>query len=487
MDWRAQNSVFEEMGVTKLVQNFNITGDGEPERVLGGRSTSSIFRVLGVNPILGRVFTEEDGLVEDKVVLSYGLWTRRYAADPAILGKTIQLNGNPYTVLGVMPAEFQYPNREFALWTPLNIDPSEARTTFDYGCIARLKNGVSLAQSQAQMSEIQARIGSQYPEIQKLPIQVTSMLDILVRGVRTPLYFLLGAVLCLLLIGCFNLANLLVARSMTRSQELVVRAALGANKRRLVLQSIMEVVPLVALGGLSGLVLAQWMLSFLVPWLPSNMPRLEAIRIDWQLLILAVVVLFATAIGTGIWPAFQLRRWNINQALRESDRSTISGGAARLRAALVVGQIAGVVVLMVVSALLIRSFVALHNVDPGFRTDKILSVHFALSEQYLTNPRFGQYLKRILEKVSVIPGVDSVGLVNRLPLCRPKPNRYAGIRRIYAAFHAWRFILYQQSRLADSHAGLLPYARNPVNRGADVRGIGRGRPSSSGHHRPTAR
>jgi putative ABC transport system permease protein len=417
LDWRAQNTVFDEIGITKLVQNFNITGNGVPERVLGGRSTAGIFRVLRVSPILGRVFTEEDGPVEDKVVLSYGLWKRRYAADPAILGKKIQLNGNPYTVLGVMPAEFQYPNREFALWTPLMVNPNEPRTTYDYGCIARLKNGVTLAQAQAQMSEIQSRIGRAQPIIQEMGIHLSPMLDTLVKNVRTPLYFLMGAVLCLLLIGCANLANLLVARSMTRSQELVVRAALGANKGRLILQSIMEVAPLVVLGGVCGLLLTLWMLSFLIPLLPSTMPRLEAIRIDWRVLAFAVAALVGTAIGTGIWPALQVMRWNINQALRESGRATSSGASAsRLRSTVVVFQIAAVVVLMVVSALLIRSFVALRNVDPGFRSDNILSVHFALSEKYATNPKFGQYLKSIQERVSALPGVISIGMVNRLPL-----------------------------------------------------------------------
>jgi putative ABC transport system permease protein len=243
------------------------------------------------------------------------------------------------------------------------------------------------------------------------------MLDNLVGNVRTPLYVLMAAVVCLLLIGCANLASLLLARSMSRSQELVVRTALGARKGRLILQSIMELVPLVALGGICALVLTQWLLSLLVPLLPSSMPRLEAIRLDWQVLAFAVVFLFATAIATGIWPALQVMRWNINRALRESGRTTsFGGGASRLRSTLVVCQIAAVVVLMVVSALLIRSFVALRSVDPGFRSNNILSVHFGLSEQYGTNPKFGQYLKRILDRVSVLPGVVSVGMINRLPL-----------------------------------------------------------------------
>lgn len=417
LDWRAQNTVFEDIGIIKLTQNFNITGDGEPERVLGGRMTASIFRVLHAKPILGRVFTDEDGTVEDKLVLSHGLWQRRYAGDPAVIGKTIQVNGLPYTVLGIMPPEFQYRSRELALWTPLAVNPQESRSTFDYACIARLRKGVTLAQAQTQMSEIQSRIGATYPQIQGLKIRVSAMLDDLVGGVRRPLYFLLGAVFCLLLIGCANLANLLVARSVSRSQELVVRSALGAGKSRLILQSIMEIVPLVALGGMCGLVLARRMLYLLVPLLPSTMPRLEAIRIDWQVLAFAAIILAGTAFITGMSPVLQMMRWNINEALRESGRSTVSGRASRLRSLLVVSQIAVVVVLMVVSALLIRSFAALRNVDPGFRPDNILSVHLALSDSYLrSNAAFGQFCKRIVDGVKALPGVVSVGMVNRLPL-----------------------------------------------------------------------
>jgi putative ABC transport system permease protein len=316
-----------------------------------------------------------------------------------------------------MPPEFQYPNREFALWTPLALNENESRFTFDYSSIARLKQGVTLAQAQAQMSEIQAGIGKTFPPMQGFKIEVFPTLEDLVRNVRTPLYFLLGAVFCLLLIGCANLANLLVARSMSRSQELVLRAALGAGKGRLLLQSIMEVVPLVAAGGICGVILAQWMLSMLLPLLPSTMPRLEAIRIDWSVLAFAGAVLVLTAAGAAIGPALQVMRWNINEVLRESGRVTISGGAARLRGALVVSQIAAVVVLMVVSALLIRSFVSLQNVDPGFRSDNILSVHLALSEPQLRdNAAFGRFCKAIMDRVRTLPGVVSVAMVNRLPL-----------------------------------------------------------------------
>ena len=417
LDWRAQNSIFQEIGLTKLVQNFNITGDGEPERVLGGRQTASVFRVLGVPPMLGRVFTDEEGRVEDKVVLSYGLWQRRYAGDTSIIGKKIRLNGLPYDVIGVMPPDFQYRNRDFALWTPLVIPPGESRFTSDYACIARLKPGVTLAQAQAQMSEVQLRIDETDPALKGMGVEISPTLDDLVRDVRKPLYFLMGAVLSLLLIGCANLANLLVARAVSRSQELVVRAALGAGKGRLILQSIVEIAPLVVLGGVLGVVLARSMLSLLVPFLPTTMPRLEAIRIDWQVLGFAAIVLAGTAMVTGLWPALQMMRWNINAALRESGRTMISGRATRLRSVLVVSQVAVVVVLMVVSMLLIRSFAATKNVDPGFRTENILGVHLALSEpQQRSNADFGRFCKAILDRVSALPGVVSVGMVNRLPL-----------------------------------------------------------------------
>jgi putative ABC transport system permease protein len=418
LDWRAENTVFEDIGIIKLVSNFNITGDGEPERVLGGRSTPSIFRVLAVQPMLGRVFTDTDGQAEDKVVLSHALWKRRYGSDRQILGKKILLNGAPYTVLGVMPSEFQYPNREFALWTPLVLNPEEARVTFDYACIARLKRGVTRGQAQTQMAEIQSRIGRDYPQFQGMQVEITSMLDDLVNPVRRPLYLLLAAVLCLLLIGCVNLANMLVARSMTRSHELVVRATLGANKRRLVLQSIMEVLPLTVLGGVCGLLLTKWMLSLLVPWLPPTLPRLEAIRIDWEVLAFAIVALFATSIVTGIWPALQVMRWNMNGALRESGRTTTFGrGTSRIRNGLIISQIAAVVILMVVSALLIRSFVALQNVDPGFHSDNVLTVHLAVSRsKYRSDVDVTRLIQRVLERVSALPGVISAGMVNRLPL-----------------------------------------------------------------------
>jgi putative ABC transport system permease protein len=235
--------------------------------------------------------------------------------------------------------------------------------------------------------------------------------------VRTPLYVLMGAVLCLLLIGSANLANLLVARSMTRSQEFVVRAALGARKERLILQSIMELAPMVALGGVFGLLLSRWLLALLLPFLPANMPRLEGIRLDWQVLAVSVLFLLVTAVAAGVWPALKVMRWNLNLSLRESGRTTISsGGASRLRNALVVFQMAAVVVLLIVSTLLIRSFSTLRNVDPGFSSDNILTVHFALSDKYAANPQFGQYVKRILDRVSTIPGVESAGMTNRIPL-----------------------------------------------------------------------
>jgi putative ABC transport system permease protein len=415
LDWRAQNTVFDDVALTKLTQNFNITGDGEPERVLGGRTTPSLFRVLGVQPILGRVFTEADGPVEDKVVLGEALWRRRYASDRTIVGRRVLLNGRPYTVLGVMPESFQYRNSEFALWTPIKFDPNEPRGVTDYAAIARLADRVTLAQAQAQMNEVQARIGEAHPDIRNLRLFLMPMLDAMVAPQRTPLYVLMGAVSCLLLIAGANLANLLMVRSIARSRELVVRTALGANKRRLMLQTIAELLPLMVVGGVGGLGLAYWMLSRLIPLLPATMPRLSAVRLDAPVLAFATMTLLAVTIGAAIWPVLHVRRGHTDRTLRASGR-TATAPASRLRNVLVIAEIANVVILLVVSGLLVRSLLALQSVNPGFRTDHILAVHFALSEKYGTNPKFSDYLHNIMERVSTLPGVSSVAVVNRLPL-----------------------------------------------------------------------
>jgi putative ABC transport system permease protein len=238
-EWQAANHVFEDIALVRGIANFNLVGHGEPERLFGARVSASLFHVLGVTPAVGRTFTEaEDEIGQDRVaLLSDALWRRRFGGDPSIVGRTINLSGVPHTVVGVMPPDFQYPGREYQLWTPLTINPAEiAREEpgYNYLAVARLKRGVTLGQAQSEMTTISKRLEMSYPASNReVSARVVPLMDETLQPVRPALYILLGAVSCLLLIACLNLSNLLSARAATRSREFALRVALGASRRRL--------------------------------------------------------------------------------------------------------------------------------------------------------------------------------------------------------------------------------------------------------------
>lgn len=422
-DWRDQSQVFEELALVRHIANFNLTRDGEPERLQGARVTASLFRVLGIAPMLGRAFRDDEERVgkERIVLLSHGLWRRRFEADPSIVGRDILLSGVKHTVVGVMGPTFQYPGREFQIWVPLTINPEDYRTRANYSFLAvgRLRPGRTVQEAQAEMDTIAARLGQQYPESdQGVGVVAAPMLADAVRTVRAPLYVLLGAVGCVLLIGCANLANLLLARSLGRSSELVVRSALGAGRGRLILQSVAELVPIVALGGAAGLLVARWILALLIPRLPATMPRVEAIAVNAPVLAFAFLALALTGLASGVWPALQVGRWDIAASLRESLRGgTTALRGTRLRDLLVVSQMAVAVLLVTGAVLLGRSLVALRQVAPGFRTEGVLSLHLAIPRSKHADDRaVADFCRRVLERVGALPGVASAGMVNRLPL-----------------------------------------------------------------------
>jgi len=422
-DWRAQARSFESLAIVRDLANFNLTGVGEPERLLGARITASLFSVLQVRPAHGRPFTEDEEQSGRSrvVILSDALWTRRFGRDPHIVGQPILLSGQPHVVVGIMPRGFVFPTREFALWIPLTVNPADYRTRSGLTFLAfgRLKADVTVAQAQAEMDVISERLAAQYPNSNTgVGALVTPMRGDLARDVRRPLVVLLGAVGCLLLIGCASLANLLIARAVARSGELVLRAALGAQRRRLVRQSLTELIPLLAIGGVLGILLAHWMLRLAVPWLPSAMPRVEEIAINVPVLLVAVALLLVTAVVTGVWPALQVARWDVAAALRESlrGRATTLHGAG-FRDGLVVAQIAVAMLLSIAAALVTRSFVNLTRIDPGFRTDGIVTMHLAIPRaKYGGDPQIAAASRAILERVQQMPGVRMAGLVNRLPL-----------------------------------------------------------------------
>ena len=422
-DWVARNRSFESLALVRHIGNFNLTGAGEPERVQGARVTASLFTTLGVMPAIGRAFVEAEETIgkEFVVILSDGLWTRRFGRDRSIVGRSIQLNGSAYEVVGVLPPGFAYPSRDFDLWVPLTVNPEEYRTRLgaNFLSVARLRPDVSVEQAQAEMTAISINLAQAYPDSNRdIGALVQPLRADLVRDVRRPLLILLAAVGSLLLIGCASLANLLIARAVSRSGELVLRSALGATRGRLLRQAVTELVPLLVVGGVAGLAMAHLLLSLGRPLLPATMPRVEQITIGLPVLIFTVALLGVTALVTGVWPALQVARWDVAAALRESLRggaTTLRGG--RVRDVLVIAQISVSVVLMVGASLLARSLFGITHVDPGFESRGVTSLHLAIPRgKYPRDDQIAAFCRAVLERVRQIPGVRSAGMVNRLPL-----------------------------------------------------------------------
>lgn len=421
--WRASSQSFQDIALTRPIANFNLTGSGMPERIKGARCTANLATVLGVQPLHGRMFTEQERLADSKVaVLSHGLWLRRFAADPGIIGRSIQLNGEAYHVLAVMPADFRYPSSEFELWTPLFYPPAEVQDggNYQYLAVGRLKPAVSLDQARAEMDTLMARRAADLPFAYRTPKgDVRVLLETLALSdaaqVRATLYALMGAAGCLLLIGSLNLGLLLVARLSARAQELAVRQALGASAPRLRRQILAEVLPLAVFGAAGGVLLAWWLLRIFVAALPANTPRLDGIGLQLPVVAFAVAASSAVVLLAAILPARISARTGLTAALRETSRAIASGG--RGRGGLIVAQIAITLALVCNAALFARSLQRIWQVNPGFSTDGILTMHLSVTRaKYTSDRQVAAYLDRLLARVRSIPGVTAAGLVNRLPL-----------------------------------------------------------------------
>jgi predicted permease len=430
MDWRAQSRSLEDIALTRMVTNFNLTGDGRPERVVGTRTTWNLPQVLGLQPLLGRYFTEEEARRDASVaVLGYGFWERRFARDPAIVGRDIQLNGESFEVIGVMPPDFQYPTSDYTLWTPLFITPDEIRTrmVFFYISVGRLKPGVSLQQAQAEMSAIMQDLERKYPENSRRGVLVEPMLEYAVGEFRTSIYVLLAAVGCLLLIVCINLGGLLVARASARTHEFAIRAALGASTGRLRRQTLAEALPLSAVGGSGGVLLAWWLLKMSSAWLPAGLTSLVSIRLDGRVTVVALALSVLVVLLAGMLPARLASRVQLACTMQQGSRATASG--ITMRDALVVAQIAVTLVLVFAGVLLARSLVEVMKVNPGFSPQGVLTMQLTVprakytSDLYPTDPLVADYYHRLVARVKTIPGVIEAGIVNALPF---GPGRMSG-------------------------------------------------------------
>ena len=421
-DWRDQNQLFEGMAAM-APDSFNLTGSGDPERLEGRRVSASFFPLLGVDPHIGRAFTaaEDQPNSGHVVLLSYGLWQRRFGGDAGVVGKTLNLNGAGYTVVGVMPPRFQFPTPDDEVWVPIAFTQEQAadRNSHYLKVLGRLKPGVTLAQAQAEMSTIATRLQQQYPKTNTdLGAVITPLHEQIVGDIKPALLILLGAVGLVLLIACANVANLLLARAAVRQKEIAVRVALGARRRRLIRQFLTESVLLSTLGGLVGLAIAYGGLVVLKSFIPENISQARAISIDYKVLGFTLLVSVATGLVFGLAPAIQAVRFNQIETLKEGGRDAATGGSGkRLRSLLVMAEVAISLVLLIGAGLLINSFLRLRNVDPGFRAENLLTMKIVLPE-----PKYEKWKMRstfysdLIQRVQSLPGVKSAAVTTNLPL-----------------------------------------------------------------------
>jgi predicted permease len=424
IDWRDQNQVFEGMAAL-ADQSFNLTGVGEPERLEGRRVSAGLFPLMGVEPQLGRAFLpEEDQPGANKVVvLSHGLWQRRFGSDPGIAGKTLTLNGEGHTVVGVMPPQFQFPRREVELWVPVAFTPQEAanRGRHYLQVVARMKPGVTLEQAQADMTTVAARLQQQYPDQNTdLGAAVMPLHEQVAGDIKPALLILLGAVGFVLLIACANVANLLLARAAVRQKEISIRVALGASRQRLVRQFLTESVLLAAVGGAAGLLLALWGVNLLRSFIPQNISQVEAITIDARVVAFTLLVSLLTGLVFGLAPATQASSFNLNETLKEGGRDSASGSRGnRVRGLLVVAEVAVSLILLIGAGLLLNSFLRLRSVDPGFSTDNLLTMGIVLPQtKYPDHARRSAFYTELINRIEALPGVSSAAVVNWIPLVR---------------------------------------------------------------------
>ncbi|HLM56809.1 MAG TPA: ABC transporter permease [Pyrinomonadaceae bacterium] len=428
--WQEQNAAFQGLGAYYL-GDFNISARSEPERVRGAFVTSNLFPLLGTKPALGRLFSpEEEKFGQHRVaILGHGLWQRRFGSDPNLIGQQVTLNSESYTVVGVMPPDtwLRQAKQKAELWIPMAFEPGSnqnTRNNYFLNVIGRLKPGVEVAQAQAKMDVIAGQLAQDYKENAGLGARVVSLSEDTSGDNRPILLILLGAVGCVLLIACANVANLLLSRAASRERETALRIALGASRGRLIRQWLTENIMMSVLGGALGLALAAWGLQAIVALAPENLSRTAiitqdaGIAIDHRVLIFTMLLSVLTGVIFGLLPVLQASNPDLNKALKDSGRSTTgSARSRRMRGVLVVSEIALALVLLVGAGLMLKSFMRMQSTDPGFNSEKLLTMQIALPElKYKEARQRTAFFQQAIERIKGLPGVQSVGATTGLPM-----------------------------------------------------------------------
>jgi len=424
VDWRTHTRAFSSIGAFRY-RGFTLTGAGEPERIASVETSPALFRVLGVSPVLGRAFSddEEQPGHEKLAILSFGAWQRRFGGRPDVAGQTLQLDGQTFEVVGVMPTAFQFPpgDRDVEVWSPLTLDARtlETRPHRLYRAIGRLAPGVTVAQAQSEMDTIALEVARRHPDTNAgWGVQLVPAHDQVVGDIGRTLWVLLGAVVLVLLIACANISNLLLARSARASRDFSIRAALGAGRRALLRRSLVETGVLAASGALVGLGLAWAGVRVLRRMIPMTVPRADQIGLDLPVLAFTAVIAVASGLLAGLVPAWRAMRPNLRDVLQETGRgATTSRRARRLADVMVGSEVALALMLLVGAGLLIRSFVNLTSVGPGFRTSGVVSMEIVLPEtRYGSSASKRQFYSDLVERVRAQPGMSHAGAVSALPL-----------------------------------------------------------------------
>ena len=444
-DLRTDNKSLADLGAF-ADSNFNLTGGDQPERVLGVRVTATLLSLVGIKPLHGRLFVagEDEPQANKVLILSNQLWQRSFGANPNIVGQNVALNGDSYTVVGVMPAGFKFPpafsatvaSSQYAMpnadiWVPLVpeelLKGRDVRTLF---MIGRLKPGVTAEAAHSEMNVIASRLQKDYPAVDAdMQVDVVPLRQQITGDIRVALLVLFGAVGCVLLIACANVANLLLAKASGRQKEVAIRTALGATRLRIIRQLLTEGMLLGLAGGLLGSLLAILVLRQLVIFSPANVSIPDNIGIDWKVLAFTLFLSLFTSFVFGLAPALQASKLDLNETLKEGGRGNSGGSKANhLRSLLVVTEIALALVLLIASGLMIKSFLRLQNVNPGFNPENLITLEMQLPEsKYADKDRQAIFQQQLVQRVAQVPGVKSVGTVDNLPFSGNELNAAWGI------------------------------------------------------------